>query len=228
MTEAVGEATGPRVVELHTRDQVVIKALRNLAGQAGFELKDSRDPGDSAPSVLVVDIDQPGALDDIILLRREFPDALIVGHLGLPDRARWEEAERSGCDLVANRGAVGRQLRTRLESGQLFSGRRRYPICDLADVAGRLGAVRTVPDSPFGPITLWQQQGGRLSCLGDLCPHAAVSLSEGEVSGGVVTCPGHGSQFDLASGERLRGPADVGIDRFDVVVEDGRVWILHA
>lgn len=217
---------GSRVIELRSADPLVVKAVGALAAEAGFSLREG--PGEPAPAVVVLDIDAPGALDELSGLRSSLPDALIAGHLRFPDRARWEEAERSGCDLVANRGAFARQLKAKIGSGGVFSGRRRYPICDLADVAGRLGAVRSVIDSPFGAITLWQQEGGRLSCLGDLCPHAGASLSQGEVEAGAVTCPRHGSRFDLETGERLRGPADVGLERFDVVVEDGRVWILHA
>jgi nitrite reductase/ring-hydroxylating ferredoxin subunit len=49
--------------------------------------------------------------------------------------------------------------------------------------------------------------GGHISAFEDVCPHAAWPLSEGEVVDGVVECPGHGWQFNLATGRCLNAPA---------------------
>jgi len=38
----------------------------------------------------------------------------------------------------------------------------------------------------------------------DRCPHRGARLSEGSLAGTVVTCPGHGSQFDLRDGRAVR------------------------
>jgi len=51
-------------------------------------------------------------------------------------------------------------------------------------------------------------------------------LSEGELEQRVLTCPRHGSQFDVCTGERLRGPADTGIATYPVVVAGGQVSFL--
>jgi nitrite reductase/ring-hydroxylating ferredoxin subunit len=59
-----------------------------------------------------------------------------------------------------------------------------------------------------------------------MCPHAGATLSEGEVEGSIVTCPRHGSQFDVCTGERVRGPADEGLRTMRVVEEDGFVHLL--
>lgn len=63
--------------------------------------------------------------------------------------------------------------------------------------------------------------GGTFHAFADACPHRQCSLAEGELDGAVVTCPCHGSQFDVTSGERLRGPAVRGIRSYPVRVEDG-------
>ena len=47
---------------------------------------------------------------------------------------------------------------------------------------------------------------GRFFAIGDTCTHRGCSLSEGELSGTVVTCPCHGGQFDLTNGEVVGGP----------------------
>ena len=49
--------------------------------------------------------------------------------------------------------------------------------------------------------------GGRLYAFDDTCTHAGCSLAKGNLDGTTVTCPCHGSQFDVTSGAVLRGPA---------------------
>ena len=48
---------------------------------------------------------------------------------------------------------------------------------------------------------------GQLHAFDDTCTHKACSLAEGKLDGTTVTCPCHGSQFDVTTGEVLRGPA---------------------
>jgi nitrite reductase/ring-hydroxylating ferredoxin subunit len=62
--------------------------------------------------------------------------------------------------------------------------------------------------------------GGAFHAFGDTCTHLQCSLAEGELEGTVVTCPCHGSQFDVTSGEVLRGPAQEPVRSFAVRVED--------
>jgi 3-phenylpropionate/trans-cinnamate dioxygenase ferredoxin subunit len=49
--------------------------------------------------------------------------------------------------------------------------------------------------------------GGKLYAFDDTCTHAGCSLGTGKLTGTTVTCPCHGSQFDVTSGSVLRGPA---------------------
>ena len=48
---------------------------------------------------------------------------------------------------------------------------------------------------------------GHLYAFDDTCTHRGCSLAKGELHGTTVTCPCHGSQFDVTSGAVLRGPA---------------------
>ena len=63
--------------------------------------------------------------------------------------------------------------------------------------------------------------------IGDICSHANVSLSEGEVlcEDGEIECWKHGSTFSLATGEPRALPATQPVPVFDVVVADGMVTI---
>ena len=66
---------------------------------------------------------------------------------------------------------------------------------------------------------------GTLYAFDDLCHHRQCSLAEGHLDGTVVTCPCHGSQFDVATGERLRGPAVRGVRTFAVRFENGALQV---
>jgi 3-phenylpropionate/trans-cinnamate dioxygenase ferredoxin subunit len=48
---------------------------------------------------------------------------------------------------------------------------------------------------------------GQLHAIDDTCTHKGCSLATGTLEGTTVTCPCHGSQFDMVSGAVLRGPA---------------------
>ena len=67
---------------------------------------------------------------------------------------------------------------------------------------------------------------GDLFAFDDRCTHMGCSLSNGELNGTIVTCPCHGSQFDVTSGAVVRGPAArpvrshaVQVEREDLLVE---------
>ena len=55
--------------------------------------------------------------------------------------------------------------------------------------------------------------------VNDVCSHAEVSLSEGEVSGCQIECWLHGSRFDLRTGEPSGPPAFEPIPTYPVDIE---------
>jgi nitrite reductase/ring-hydroxylating ferredoxin subunit len=66
---------------------------------------------------------------------------------------------------------------------------------------------------------------GAFHGFGDVCTHAGCSLADGELDGTTVTCPCHGSQFDVTSGEVLGGPAAEPVDSYEVQSETGEIKI---
>jgi len=62
---------------------------------------------------------------------------------------------------------------------------------------------------------------GTLYAFDDSCTHRQCSLAEGDLDETVVTCPCHGSQFAVTTGERLRGPAIRPVRTYAVRVEKG-------
>lgn len=61
--------------------------------------------------------------------------------------------------------------------------------------------------------------------IGDRCSHAEASLAEGEIFDLEVECPRHGSSFDLETGVPSTLPATSPVPVYDVVVEDGEVFL---
>jgi len=68
------------------------------------------------------------------------------------------------------------------------------------------------------------QVDGKLVCYRNVCAHMAMPLHEGEVDGGVLTCPWHGFAYLLESGECLTAP-EVQLDPCPVRVRAGLVEV---
>ena len=45
------------------------------------------------------------------------------------------------------------------------------------------------------------RHNGTIHALENRCPHVGLSLEKGKVQDGVITCPWHGSSFDIVNGE---------------------------
>ena len=67
--------------------------------------------------------------------------------------------------------------------------------------------------------------GGRLYAFDDACTHMGCSLGEGKLDGTTVTCPCHGSQFDVTSGAVIRGPAHQPVRSRSVEVQGDELQI---
>ncbi len=66
---------------------------------------------------------------------------------------------------------------------------------------------------------------GTFYAMDDTCTHRGGPLSEGQVDGTVVTCPWHGAEFDVTSGQALGPPAPGGVTSFEVKVEGNDVMV---
>jgi len=60
---------------------------------------------------------------------------------------------------------------------------------------------------------------GTFYAFDDVCTHRQCSLSEGELDGIGVTCPCHGSRFDVETGAVLNPPADEPVKTYAIQVE---------
>ena len=58
-----------------------------------------------------------------------------------------------------------------------------------------------------GKSVLVSNIGGRFYAIKGKCTHLGGILANGKLDGNVVTCPRHGSKFDVTTGKNLSGPA---------------------
>jgi nitrite reductase/ring-hydroxylating ferredoxin subunit len=66
---------------------------------------------------------------------------------------------------------------------------------------------------------------GTFYAFGDTCTHMQCSLAEGDLEETTVICPCHGSEFDVTSGDVLRGPAREPVGAYEVLVEGGNLEV---
>jgi nitrite reductase/ring-hydroxylating ferredoxin subunit len=99
---------------------------------------------------------------------------------------------------------------------------------------GRLQTVARVEDVPPGSARA-VQVGDRELALFNVdgafhatqaeCLHLKGPLCHGRLEGAMLSCPWHGWQYDVTTGENEFDRAIV-LETFDVVVEDGEVKVL--
>jgi nitrite reductase/ring-hydroxylating ferredoxin subunit len=65
---------------------------------------------------------------------------------------------------------------------------------------------------------------GAFYALDGICPHQGGPLGKGALAGCIVTCPWHGFQFDVTSGQHQTSKSLVH-PCFPVKVEDGLVYV---
>jgi nitrite reductase/ring-hydroxylating ferredoxin subunit len=87
--------------------------------------------------------------------------------------------------------------------------------------------VSTVPPGSaalLGDIAVFNVSGNFCATQAR-CTHRGGQLSQAKLDGSTVTCPLHGSQFNVCSGAVLRGPAMDPLTTYRVVVQGdvGRV-----
>ncbi len=74
------------------------------------------------------------------------------------------------------------------------------PVAKLDELAE--GAMKEVENQ--GREILLARVGGKYYAADGRCPHMGGRLAQGKLEGTVVTCPRHGSQFDLRNGQVVR------------------------
>lgn len=100
-----------------------------------------------------------------------------------------------------------------------------------ADVAGVADMTdgKPIRVAVNGDAVLLLKTEETVFAIGNQCTHQGAGLDKGvvKIAGSVrtVTCPAHGSTFNLETGKVMRPPATKPVPVYDVKVEDGRVFV---
>ena len=131
-------------------------------------------------------------------------------------QARYFGAELGELTLVP--GADARLGQTRFEEWLGHPTAQPAPAAVLKDNEFRVSEVPPGSARLVGNMAVFNV-AGRYCATQAKCTHRQGPLSEGTLDGSTVTCPWHGSQFDVCTGAVLRGPARDPIKTCQVTVE---------
>ena len=92
-------------------------------------------------------------------------------------------------------------------------------LCELDELVDGGTTVVELEGEHFY-VTRVQQQ---VRVFDAICPHHASKLSFARIKNGTVECPLHGWQFDVASGQCVRGGSDL-LER-QVKLENNRLYV---
>jgi Ferredoxin subunits of nitrite reductase and ring-hydroxylating dioxygenases len=89
----------------------------------------------------------------------------------------------------------------------------------------KVGKVSDIKDKQMksfqisGKTILISRFGGKFYATDEKCTHVGGPLSNGKLSDNIITCPWHGSKFDIKTGSVVEGPAKTPLKTFEVKVE---------
>ncbi len=94
-------------------------------------------------------------------------------------------------------------------------------VAEVEDVAPGSGILVELDGEPIALFNV----DGTFYAIGDTCTHSGGPLSEGDLDGAVVTCPWHGAEFDVTTGEVTSPPASEPVPSYRVKVEGSDILI---
>jgi nitrite reductase/ring-hydroxylating ferredoxin subunit len=94
-------------------------------------------------------------------------------------------------------------------------------VAQAGQVASGTGTVVSVE----GKTIALFNAGGTFYAIANECTHVGGPLGEGRLDGTTVTCPWHGSQFDVTTGQVVKGPARRPVATYPVRVQGNDVFV---
>lgn len=106
-----------------------------------------------------------------------------------------------------------------------------FPGTNLALMRLEVGLEANIPEgrptcavAGKQPLALFKI-AGKVYAVDNRCTHVGGPLCRGLLKDAVITCPLHGSRFDVRSGQLVGGPAMRPIPSFPTIVDDGKVFV---
>jgi nitrite reductase/ring-hydroxylating ferredoxin subunit len=95
----------------------------------------------------------------------------------------------------------------------------------------RLCNLENIPPGTIKQFTANEQEiiiinsNNQIYLLEARCTHAGAPLAEGTLDNNVLTCPWHGSQFDITNGQVVKGPAEENLKTHPHTIKDKTVFV---
>ncbi|HWM01631.1 MAG TPA: Rieske (2Fe-2S) protein [Actinophytocola sp.] len=134
-----------------------------------------------------------------------------------PERARSRRELLCGLAvaLVAPGALVAACSDDASDAGANGGGGGPTPLADIPDGGG------LIVDHPAGGKALLVREGQEVKAYNASCTHMGTIIAPPQ--DGVSTCPNHGSQFDAATGDVVKGPATKPLEELTVQIDGDQV-----
>jgi 3-phenylpropionate/trans-cinnamate dioxygenase ferredoxin component len=99
-------------------------------------------------------------------------------------------------------------------------------VGDVGSLPAAGGVLRVEVEGE--PVAIVGSESGDFHAISDVCSHAEVSLSDGEIEGYTVECWLHGSRFDVRTGQPLGPPATRAVPVYDITIDGEDVYVSTA
>jgi Rieske Fe-S protein len=118
------------------------------------------------------------------------------------------------------------------DTGGTTTGGGTTPTAAAASTAaggGSGGGIAKTSDIPVGggkiidKVVVTQPAAGTFKAFASTCTHQGCQVTS--VTGGVIKCPCHGSQFSISDGSVKTGPATAPLPSKTVTVKDGEITV---
>jgi nitrite reductase/ring-hydroxylating ferredoxin subunit/uncharacterized membrane protein len=173
--------------------------------------------------------DQPGRRVGVL-------HAVLNGSATLCYLVSWILRKRGERAAAMNTGIAGWFF---LMVGSFLGGRLVYNHklgVDHAEREGPEGFTAVMPISELpenvphrveanGVGVLLVHQNGRVLAIGEKCAHLGGPLEEGQLDGNTITCPWHGSKFNIETGRVMEGPSAYSQPCFETRVVKGQIEV---
>lgn len=132
-----------------------------------------------------------------------------------------------GMGAVGGGGWLGGHLSYALGVGVDTTAFQKAPAewTDVAAEAEVRHGELTAGDAAGVSVVLTRTAGGEIRAYADRCTHRGAPLHEGTVTGGCIVCPWHDSEFSVADGSVVHGPATRPQPAYEVRADAGRVQV---
>ena len=167
---------GPLV--LKAQNILLKKHLQRQAFRLGLHFDEFMESSQTAPLVLVAELEEPGVLEEISSWKEKWPECFVAISVTEPDKELWIAAETAGADLVANRGALPRLVYDRLKLLQQGSMLVKNKVLEKAKPVMNQGdgLIGRLPDSTEDPIAVFKWKD-KVCAVRDVCPVSYTHLT---------------------------------------------------